>query len=524
MSSSFEIVNDNPFFKDYWESTDESSPDYELGEDYSLIKLRKISKKLVKNNFIAFGALTTYINTIIGGDLTIGIINEDDSITDKTDDKFKDSIISLLETTLSGVDLNRQYNLAQIVEQIISSSFIDGDVLINLPIDKRSESNIQTYIELIEASRIKTPPKHRDNSLVREGVEYWESGRLKGYHVIKNNNKNSFNYAYGFNDDDFTFLPVYKSDGEITRRVCFLFKAPLNLRPNQSRQFPVMTGIMDLLRYFNQYLEAVLIGARVAACFAGFVKTNNPDAARKSLTESGEDTTIKTKGKKLTKLQPGIIGYLRPNEEITFASPNRPSDNFDTFILRLCRFIAMCLRMPYEQLFLDLSIVNYSSWRGGSLEVDRNFNRWRRDLTFVLKWVILTFLREGIANRVIKGDLSKIILQVIFPKYKSLDEEKTARARKINIVNKTTSIKQAVDEDGKSFDNLQEELDIQADLEVDRQARILVRQKEWEKKEGITFSEKEKGDRNTSKREGEQEGSDLDEDDAKDRRKDDGNW
>jgi len=522
--SSFEIINDNPFFKDYWEDTIESSPDYELGEDNSLIKLRKTSKKLVKNNFIAFGALTTYINTIIGGELTVGIINKDDNVTDKTDDKFKNSIINLLETTLSGVDLNRQYNLAQIVEQIVSAAFIDGDILINLPVDNRSGSDIQTYVELVEASRIKTPPRHRSNSLVREGVEYWESGRLKGYHVIKNNNKNSSDYAYGYNDDDFTFLPIYKSDGVVTRRVCFLFKAPLNLRPNQSRQFPVMTGIMDLLRYFNQYLEAVLIGARVAACFAGFIETSNPDAARKSLTESGEDSTVKVKGKKLTKLQPGILSYLRMNEKITFASPNRPSDNFDTFILRLCRFVSMCLRMPYEQLFLDLSITNYSSWRGGSLEVDRNFNRWRRDLTFLLKWIILTFLREGIANKVIKGNLSKIIIQIVFPKYKSLDEEKSARARKINLVNKTVSVKQVVDEEGKTFDDLQEELDIETDLAVDREARKLVRQKEWEKKEGIVFNEKEVQDRNTKKREGEQENSDLDEDEAKERRKEDGNW
>jgi len=512
--SEFNILNDSPYFSNIDLSIQESIPDFELTEDYSLIKLRKISKNLVKNNFLAVAGLLIYIDSIVGGELKIGILDITDDITTRVDDKFKDSIIALLEKTLVGIDINRELSLAQITEQIISSAFTDGDILINLPMDNnRDENSIQTYVELIDASRIKTPPKERNNNLVREGVEYWSSGRLKGYHVIKNNPTKTLG-AYNLSDTDFTFLPVYKSDGKITRRVCYLFKAPTFIRVNQSRQYPVMTGTMQIIEYFHQYLEAVLIGARVAACFSAFVETSNPEAAKKSMTESGETTSITVKGKKLTKLQPGLVSYLRMGEKISFASPNKPSDNFDPFILRLLRFISSAWRIPYEKLCMDLSIVNYSSWRGGSLEADRNFSRWRRDLTSVLKWIILTFLREGLSKKLIKGNLSNILLQIVFPKYKSLDEEKSARAKKINLITGTVSKKQIVDEEGGNFEALQKELDTEIDLDVDRKARELIRQKKWQEKENIIFNNT--NDNNDS--------NNVDGEEAKERRKEDGNW
>ena len=55
------------------------------------------------------------------------------------------------------------------------------------------------------------------------------------------------------------------------------------------------------------------------------------------------------------------------------------------------------------------------------------------------------------------------------------------------------------------------------------------RKKEYAEKEGIIFpdtveAEEAKRDTSKSRREGEQEGEDLDEEDAKERRKEDGNW
>ena len=518
MTSPWDIVEESPYFKNWFTGEDESSPDTELSKDSSLINLRITSKKLIKNSFTAFLTLLAYLTTIVGGKIKIKIITEDE--------KLKEQCKNLL-TNNDKLDICRELNITQIIEQIIAGSFEDGDILINLPIDKRYTGDVKTYVELISASRIKTPPKHERNPLVREGVEYYNSGRLKGYWVITAKNQDKKITYFNAKDSDFEFYPVYISDDNITRKVCYLFKAPTKIIARQSRQVPVLTGLMGLLRYFDQFLEAVLVGTRVAACFAAFVTTKNKANAIKSLSESAQHPAVETKGKKHTKLQPGLITYLNPEEEITFGTPNRPSDNFDVFVLRICRFLAATVRMPYEHLFLDLSVTSYSSWRGGSLEIERNVNRWRRDLEGVIQWILMTLLREGVAKRIIKGSLKKISLSIAFPKFKSIDEEKTARSRKINMSIEATSQQREQDGIGEDYEQLQEELTEEAIHKVEREAKVLVRKKELEEEFDIVFSstlEEQKRDTSDSRRPGEEEDEDLDEEDAKERRKEDGNW
>ena len=517
--SSYGIVNESPFFTGWNDGLHELSADIELEQDQTLWGLRKTSSKLIKNNFIAASAQLAYVNTIVGGEIQFNAIG-----TDKT---FNKKVISFLKSVLGGIDINKQYSITQMVEQMITGSFAGGDLLVNLPIDSRSGRVVKTYIELVEAGRIKTPPKHKNNTLVKEGVHYYSSGRLKGYWVITRKKEEQKASYHSATDNDFEFFPIYKTSGGVTRKVSELFKAPLNLRPGQSRGIPVLTSCMGLLRYFNQYLEAVLIGARVAACFAGFVNTSNPAEARKSLTEEGQATSVGVKGKKLLKLQPGTISYLKPNESITFASPNTPSDNFDKFILRLARFVSMSIRIPYEQFFIDLSEVNYSSWRGGSLETERNINRWKRDLTSTIRWIIFTLIQEALVKGELEGDISKVKLSITFPVYKTLDEEKSARARRLNMQTFSTSQHREQAGLGEDYEQLQTELDEESLRAVDREALILKKQKKLSEKYGIIFpNQVEEGDRDTSdsRREGESEGTDLDEDDASERRKDDGNW
>ncbi len=511
--SAWDIANDNPFFKDWFSNTNEASADIELEQAKSLQSLRITSRKLTKNNFIVSAAQLAYVNSILGG-----VVKIDSS-------SFEEELKALFEGSI-GLDITRQSSLTQIAEEIINAAFMDGDVLINLPIDGRFSGDIKTYVETIEASRIKTPPKHRSDAFVKEGVHYWKSGRLKGYHVIKaKKTQEKVNYLTA-QDQDFDFIPAFKTDGNITRRVSWLFKAPLNLRPRQSRGIPVITGSMGLLRYFNQYLEAVLIGSRVAACYAGFVSSSDPTATKETMVESGTDTSVPLKGKRNIKLSPGAIVFLKKDEEITFASPNRPSDNFDAFVMRLARFVSMQLRIPYEQMFLDLSVTSYSSWRGGSLEIERNINRWRRDLEAVLRWIILTFLQEGLSNRTIKGTAKDLELKIRFPAYKTLDEEKTARARRLDLANNSTSQHRVQAGMGEDYEDLQGELTEEALTKVDRDAEVLKKQKELSERFDIIFPEQatEEGrDTSGSRRPGEEGGEDLDEEDASERRKEDGN-
>ena len=518
MSSSFEAVNENIYISDWVYNSEIIFPDDELINYNSLDSLRQISNNLIKNNFFVSTAQQTYVNSVIGGTVLPKVRSENK--------RAEREVTNIIDNFSIGMDINREFDISSIAEQMVNSMFANGDLLINLPIDLEYNGNIKTYVELIEAHRVRTPPKEKQNPLVREGVEYDSSGRIVKYHVVRYRKKNSFNTLYAV-DDDFITIPAFGEIDGFRRRTARIIRAPFNLKPLQSRQYPVSTPIMTLLKYFSQYLEAVLIGARVAACFSAFVKTNNPVAAQKSL---ATDTTITTApnsgtGKK-SKLQPALISYLKPNEDITFASPNRPSDNHDHFVLRLCRFIAAAYRIPYEHYMLDLSITSYSSWRGGSIEVVKNVNRWRRELNTNLLWILDTVLMEAVSKNMISTSLKNVITSIRFPKMKSVDEEKTARANKIELVNGTNSVQRISEESDIDYEELQTELIQETKDKVNLEAIKLLEQKEKAKELGIIFPDSLEAEVNkiTKKRPGETNNTDLDEDDAKERRKEDGNW
>lgn len=512
--SDFNSLNDNPFNDTWLWKSDEKHPDLTLSEYDSLERLRAISNRLIDNDYLCATALQTYISMIVGGGLSVKVQG--------TNKRAVKEANKLLEPILiDDMDITGTQGIDQITEAMVSGMFCDGDFLVHLPISPNPNKKIKTYVEIIPARRISTPPKFESDPLVSLGVRYDKIGRVLGYYVSKNERKTKWQPLA---NTDFEYIPRYKQMGnKKIRKVAELVLAPFNLKLGQGRQKPILTSTIDLINHNSKYVEAVVVGARVAACYSGHVTTNNPVKAQKSLSEA---TTVERGGKqkRLTKLSPGLITYLRPGESITFGAPNRPSDNMDAFLIRIARFFASTLRLSYERFLLDISNVNYSSWRGGSLEEKRNIMRWVRTLRSVQKWILETYLLEGIIKDQVRGSLNQLTVDIKFPNYGSLDEEKRARANKINMLQtKTKSKRQVCAEENIDYEVLKKELAEEQEDNIKLEAEGLRLMKELSEEYDIIFPEQAEN-RETTKREGELEGDDLDEDDAKDRRKEDGNW
>jgi len=524
--STFEGAADSVYTK-YWEVAGLMTPDYELDQGSSLKKLRLRSRQLIKDGGVPAGIQQAYINFIAGGEIAVK--------SNSTSPRQVKQIKEFLKIQLNKLDMTGTESLNGFVEQVIGAAFQDGDVLINLPLDNKRK-NVKTVVEVIEANRIETPADKESTrrgvykSNVRHGVQYDDEGRIQGYWVRKANHDTLSRTSL----DAFDFYPMYREFDGIRRRVTWLFKAPLYTRPNASRQYPVMTPIITLFKYIKDYKEAVLIGARVAACFSAFVKTSNPAGSYKTMTSVGGATqTNAERTVRVTKLQPGTITYLKDNEDIQFAAPNRPGDNVDPFILRLYKTIAAYMRIPYEILFLDLSETNYSSWRGGVIEAYKMVGRWRRELGRIIEWAVSTLVFEAMLNGDIIGSLDDAHLVIRWPAKGLLDPEKEARANKLRLQNNTTTKRRIAEEEGEDYDELLIEREKEEIEELELIAKKLKKKKELEEKHGILIADEDEGsvdlgpdNRNTSnsRRKGEAEGEDLDPDDAKERRKSDGNW
>jgi capsid protein len=286
-----------------------------------------------------------------------------------------------------------------------------------------------------------------------------------------------------------------------------------------SRQFPVITPALVLLKLLDDYTEAVLVGARVAACFSAFIISKNPNSAYLGLTTDA-DGAVKDpldETRRVQKLQPGSVFYLKPYEEIQFAAPNRPGDNVDPFIVRIYKTISMYVRIPYPILFLDLGETNYSSWRGGVNELKKMIIRWRRELTSIITWIVNTIVLEGMANGEIRGNFNTLSVKVRWPSIGILDPEKEARANKYRLDNGTASKQMVCDEEGISYEEVQAEIFASQELDLENKAKLEKKRVELEQKYGIELVIDPAIQKNDTPDAG-------DEDAKKDKRKDDGNW
>jgi hypothetical protein len=490
MSEEFSQLENSPWIHRSWLSGFENDADRELGERSTLSDLRRISARLVKQNLIAAGIQQAYINMVCGGNIIVNCLGER-------------KIDKLLVERLKSVDLDGLMSLTDMVAQMVTSATTGGDVLVTMPIHDGKK-----YVELIEAGRINTPSDLVKDPTIRLGIKY-KGKKMVGAYVRQLIVSPHQTKSYVDSSENYKYFPFYTSSG---KRLAMLFRMPLNIRPDQTRMYPLLTPIMNMLRYIDTFLEYNLVSSMVASSFSVFIRSKNPEGTRDNMAKQNQ-TGLKNVGQ----LSPGQIFYLNgASESVEFASPNRPSDNADQFLRRLLRLVSMTMRMPYETLFLDLSEANYSSFKSGSLEVNRNKRRWDSALRPVLDWICREMLNEMWSNGIINKTPESFDLSIVMPKLGVIDEEKTARADRMSITdNKTKSQRLVIDESGEDFDIIQEHLDEEALIATERQAKVLVRQKQLEEKYDIEFNPEAKPT---------DEAFDPESESNKDNRKDDGNW
>jgi hypothetical protein len=182
----------------------------------------------------------------------------------------------------------------------------------------------------------------------------------------------------------------------------------------------------------------------------------------------------------------------------------------------MTKFNCMAIRIAYPMLALDLSDTTYSSWKGGSIEVKRNMTRWRLTLGDTLTWVLKNKIAEASLAGDFKSALKSTKVSIRFPKFEVVDEEKTARANRLDLESQVTSTRRISDEGGKDFEELQRELTEEMTIKTTRMAEQLALQKKLEKELEIEF--------NPDPKETRERGSDTTEEQKQEQRKEDGNW
>jgi lambda family phage portal protein len=217
-----------------------------------------------------------------------------------------------------------------------------------------SENELPLGIDLLDREQVPTD-LHREISAgarIRAGIEFDALGHRVAYHCYRNRPGD----ALAPMSMDLVRVPAAD--------MLHLFQP---LAAGQLRGITGLAPILLRLHELDQYEDAALVKAKVAALFTGFIR--DPDGSVAGLNNGTAVNGILNVG-----MEPGSLIPLPPGADIQFSDPADPGD-YGAFVKNHIRAIAAGLGVPYELVSGDLEGVTYSSIRAGLVEFRRRLEQ-----------------------------------------------------------------------------------------------------------------------------------------------------
>ena len=349
-------------------SVSSGSADYDLLPDLPI--LRERSRELVRNDPIAAGAVNTLVDNIVGTGIRpqSTIDAKKIGVSDEQAAEVRRSCEAAWERWAPSADISRRLTFYDMQSTIMRSIILNGEA-IAIPVRvSRPGVAYDISLEIIEPDRIEAPGKNDNpNGRLnrRSGIEmgkyqnpvaYWVRVAHPGDGTFTRRSKRTHRR-----------LPAYDSEGNP-----LLFHLANLTRPGQTRGEPMLSSVLDTFKSLSSYNEATLVSQRVAACYSVFISREDPVNAA----INRADETLN--GQRLSEIEPGMVSYLAPGEQISFGNPSGLSTSYNEFVVRQLKTIGGSLGLPLELLTKDFSETNYSSARAALLEARRVFQRWQR--------------------------------------------------------------------------------------------------------------------------------------------------
>jgi lambda family phage portal protein len=297
------------------------------------------------------------------------------------DEALNSTIESLWGDWCAGpCDVRKMSTMAELQELWFRSYLRDGDVGIVLLASGELQS--------IEGHLITTPGGASTDGTIVEGVQLSRnSGRPVAFHVAKSDRFIRSMETTSIPARDFIFFALRK-------------------RLGQTRGVPAITKPW-LFEQYDRYLEAVVVAARVAACFGVIFKRRGgtvPGGLLQGLKDSGGNA------RKSFILEPGMAKYIDTDEEIEQLRPQHPGGQFGELRAAIKRDIGLPLGMPLELTDLDFSRTNYSSARASLLAAYRTFMRHQERFACcvmrrIYQWRVSKWAKDGLLGKSIPDDL-----------------------------------------------------------------------------------------------------------------------
>lgn len=313
----------------------------EITDRYDRETVRARARDLERNSDMLNSVISAFKRNVFGSGY---------ALTPRTQEDETDKILSAAWKRWckkQNCDVTGTQSFNQIMRMCVQRKKVDGGIFIL----KRytDQGFIPFQIQILEVDELDVSqimPQKKGNKVVG-GIEY---------------NKWNKPIGYWFRQYDIEGSQILNPIYVEAKDVIFYFTKK---RPSQIREMSDLSQTVTRIRDTNEFMTAVSVKERIAACLAVFIKKLNPSNV------PGREGRVTANGKTSYEgktIVPGMIRELEPGDGIDVVSPNGQATDAATYIKLMQHMIGAGQGLSYEATSRDMSQTNYSSARQGMIE------------------------------------------------------------------------------------------------------------------------------------------------------------
>lgn len=402
----------------------------EITDRYSRETVRARARDLERNSDMLNAVISAFKRNVFGSGY---------ALTPRTGDEDTDKILSeswKRWCKKQNCDVTGTQSFNQIMRMCVQRKKVDGGIFI---LKRYTEQGfvpfqIQTLeVDELDVSQIQ--PENKGNKVVG-GIEYNRWNRPVGY------------WFRQYDIEGTQILnPIYVE----AKDVIFYFT---KRRPSQIREMSDLGQTVTRIRDTNEFMTAVSVKERIAACLAVFIKKTDPSigTGRGGRVLNGGKTSYEGKT-----IVPGMIRELSPGDGIEIVNPNGQATDAAMYIKLMQHMIGAGQGLSYEAASRDMSQTNYSSARQGMIEDGLTYADEKELLLEAMDEIYETFVISCALKGIITGkDFWNQKDKYLAHKWteapkKWIDPAKEATANKIAISTGQKTFKEISAENGREW-------------------------------------------------------------------------
>lgn len=335
----------------------------EQTDTYDREIIRARARDLERNSDLMNAVISAYKRNVVGAGYSMQAKTGDSELNKQIEKLW------LKWCKKRNCDVTGTQSLNQMIRMAVARKKVDGGILFV----KRytTQGTIPFQLQLLEVDELSSEtisPNEKGNRVVG-GIEYNSFNRPVGYHIKQ----------YDLSGMEIE-KPIYiKADD-----VIFYFSKK---RPTQIREMSDMTFTIPRIRDVNEFMVAVSVKERIAACLSVFIKKATPrDGFGRGMARKAD---AEYEGKTIS---PGMIKELNAGDEIQIVNPAGQGSDATSFTKLQQRLIGSGQGISYESVSRDMAEATYSSARQGLIEDELTYSEEKELLCEILDEIYETFV------------------------------------------------------------------------------------------------------------------------------------